>query len=100
MRQFVRLLDVALNPRLRYSARKQGPFVTMQTLIGWLSAATLLLASALVGYSIWFCAGALKGDVEGCFISASGATLSSPPVMISVVAAVAGLIYSGMRPRR
>ncbi len=68
-------------------------------LIGWASIIVIVAITALVGYSVWFCAGALHGDIEGCVASAIPATLLSPPVMIALAAAVSGLIFAQTRPR-
>lgn len=66
-----------------------------QAIIGWTSVALLVLASAFVAYSVWFCAGALHGDFQGCLASAT----AEPVIGASFIAGVAGLIFAGMRSR-
>lgn len=66
----------------------------MRTAIGLVSIGLILLATAFVGYTIWFCAGALTGDLQGCIASAGGAALLSPAVSAALLLGLAGLMLA------
>ncbi|NWG92438.1 MAG: hypothetical protein HXY21_08015 [Parvularculaceae bacterium] len=70
----------------------------IRQLIGWASIVVMILATAFVAYSIWFCASELHGDLQGCIASAGGAALLSPLTGGAFILGVAGLILAGRKP--
>jgi hypothetical protein len=85
---------------LNLRANKEQEVMHWRAIVGWLSVALLVLASAFVAYGIWFCAGALHGDFQGCLSSAGSTAMASPIVSVAFIVAVAGLILAGARWRR
>ncbi len=64
------------------------------------SALIVALLGVYAGSSIYFCAGALKGDFGGCAAMASADILRSTTAQIAAVVSAVGLVYALRRRRR
>lgn len=64
------------------------------------SAMVALLLATYLGVSVYFCAGALKGDFEGCLAMAGGDMRGSTVAQVAALACAAGAAYSLRRKRR
>ncbi|MCB2096450.1 MAG: hypothetical protein AB7F91_15740 [Parvularculaceae bacterium] len=63
----------------------------------WGGLCLLALVAAYLGASLYFCSGALDGDVAGCARSTGASFLQSPLALLALCVAALGLQYSAHR---
>ncbi len=70
----------------------------MRTVFLLFTGMIILLMTAYLGVSVYFCSGALKGDLAGCAVMAGGDMVRSTTAQIAALCCAVGA-YLGLRDR-